>query len=237
MPLQPLLTDQDPPVSNAAPPRPAPAAEPVGDAVLDAAAACIQRKGFDNTSLEEVAAEAGVSRTTLYRRFGSRENLFKALLNERSKPFRLWSRQILFGPGLPEERLETVLAHAILEMQHVGWLDYAIGPGISAAGRRLIKAAHADGAGDTLAPLLEMMMSASARDAGFAVADLLEWTAEQMISLANAKIWEEEPLRQRLRHFVMPVLIPRMGEPGPAADRLTAIEEKVDRLLARQQQG
>lgn len=147
----------------AVPPLPAPGAKPFGDPVLDAAALCVQRKGFDNTSLEEVAAEASVSRTTLYRRFGNRENLFKALLHERSSPFRSWSRQVLMGPGALEERLETVLVHAILEMQRVGWLDRTIGGGISSASTRLIKASHAEGASDTLAPLLAMLMVASGR--------------------------------------------------------------------------
>lgn len=203
----------------------------VGDAVLDAAAQCVQRKGFDNTSLEEVAAEAAVSRTTLYRRFGSRENLFKALLRERAKPFRAWSRQVLMGPGTPEERLETVLAHAILEMQRVGWLDNTIA-GISAASARLIKASHAEGASDTLGPLLELLMPPGAGDSGITVADLIEWSAEQMIALASARSWDEESLRARLRYFVLPVLAPCTAT-NPLEARLADIERKIDLLSAR----
>ncbi|MCU0268309.1 MAG: TetR/AcrR family transcriptional regulator [Acidimicrobiales bacterium] len=44
--------------------------------LLEAALACIERDGLSNTSLEDVAVEAGVSRATLYRTFpGGREQL------------------------------------------------------------------------------------------------------------------------------------------------------------------
>lgn len=212
------------------PPRPLHGAQPVGDAVLDAAALCVQRRGFDNTSLEEVAAEAGVSRTTLYRRFGNRENLFKALLRGRSKPFRAWSRSILFGPGSVEARLETVVSHAIIEIQRVGWLDRSIGAGISAANSRLIKASHAEGAGDTLRPLIDTLLIDTPGPCGVTTDEVLEWIAEQMITLASAPLWEEEALRVRLRYFVMPVLVPGCRAADPVATRLAAIEAKLDAL-------
>jgi AcrR family transcriptional regulator len=48
-------------------------------AILTAAAACIMRIGLDKTSMDDVAAQAGVSRRTLYRAFGSKEQLFATL--------------------------------------------------------------------------------------------------------------------------------------------------------------
>ncbi|MET0248186.1 MAG: helix-turn-helix domain-containing protein [Sphingobium sp.] len=216
------------PFATAPPPT---GARPVGDPVLDAAAQCVRRKGFDNISLEEVATEAAVSRTTLYRRFGNRENLFRALLRERARPFRAWSRQVLMGPGTPEERLETVLTHAIIEMQRVGWLDHTIA-GISAASARLIKAAHAEGASDTIGPVLEMLMPPEAAQAGITVADLIEWSTDQMIALASARAWDEQSLRCRLRYFVLPVLAPRAA-PSSTDARLAAIEQKIDQLATR----
>ncbi|MDO7842225.1 TetR/AcrR family transcriptional regulator [Sphingomonas immobilis] len=204
-----------------------------GDPVLDAAARCIERKGFDNTSLEEVASESGVSRTTLYRRYGNRESLFKALLIARAEPFREWSRCIYLGPGSVAERIETVLLHAILEMQRVGWLDRTLHAGMSAAAIRLFKASHAHGAETALAPLLSSVMDEqAASDARVTVAELIDWTADQMIVLASAAPWDEETLRGRLRYFVMPVLVPRR-RPAPDDSRLAGIEARLDALLAR----
>lgn len=204
-----------------------------GDPVLDAAARCIERKGFDNTSLEEVAAEAGVSRTTLYRRYGNRESLFKALLIARAAPFRDWSRRVLLGAGTVAERIETVLAQAILEMQRVGWLDRTLHAGMSAPAIRLFKASHAHGAEASLAPLLSSTMDQrAAAEARVTVAELIDWSADQMIVLASAAPWDEETLRGRLRYFVMPVLVPRT-DAHVDADRLTRIEASLEILIAR----
>lgn len=46
--------------------------------ILDAAHVVLSRSGHDKLQLSEVAAEAGVSRPTLYRYFGSREGLLEA---------------------------------------------------------------------------------------------------------------------------------------------------------------
>jgi len=214
-----------------------PSVELPSDPVLDAAARCIDRKGFDNTSLEEVAAEASVSRTTLYRRFGNRESLFKALLIARARPFRAWSRGVLLGPGTVAERIETVLARAILDMQGVGWLDRTLQAGMSAAAIRLFKASLADGAEAGLAALLSSVMDQrAASEARVTVAELINWTADQMIVLASAAQWDEETLRGRLRYFVMPVLVPRAGGEDDAG-RFARIEARLDQLIARIDDG
>ncbi|MET0375612.1 MAG: helix-turn-helix domain-containing protein, partial [Rhizorhabdus sp.] len=203
------------------------------DPVLDAAARCIDRTGFDNTSLEEIAAEAKVSRTTLYRRYGNRESLFKALLIARAEPFRAWARGIYFGPGTIGERIETVLTHAIMDMQRVGWLDRTLSVGMSATAIRLFKASHAYGSENTLAPLLSSAMNQqAAADGCVTVAELIDWTADQMIVLGSAAPWDEETLRGRLRYFVLPVLVPETGCDDQTTKRLARIEEKIDRLVA-----
>ncbi|HXF64517.1 MAG TPA: helix-turn-helix domain-containing protein [Caldilineaceae bacterium] len=48
--------------------------------ILDAAAALIQRQGYDKTTMSEIADEAGVSRGILYLHFANKDALFEALL-------------------------------------------------------------------------------------------------------------------------------------------------------------
>jgi AcrR family transcriptional regulator len=50
------------------------------EAILQATYACISRWGLKRTSLEDAAKEAGVSRATLYRYFGGREQLLNAVV-------------------------------------------------------------------------------------------------------------------------------------------------------------
>jgi AcrR family transcriptional regulator len=44
--------------------------------ILDAAVRCMRRWGIDKTNLNDIAAEAGVTRPTLYAHFGNREAIF-----------------------------------------------------------------------------------------------------------------------------------------------------------------
>lgn len=55
-------------------------ADVAGTAVLDAAAELLLERGYDRTTLDDVARAAGVSRSTLYQRWGTRDALFVAVL-------------------------------------------------------------------------------------------------------------------------------------------------------------
>jgi AcrR family transcriptional regulator len=54
--------------------------------LIDAAAAVIGEKGWDRTSLDEVARRAGMTRGAIYGNFASREELFLAVVRTRWKP-------------------------------------------------------------------------------------------------------------------------------------------------------
>jgi AcrR family transcriptional regulator len=58
----------------------------VSDAVLDAALALLTREGFARMTMEAVAAEAGVGKPALYRRFGSKAELVVAAIDTRLGP-------------------------------------------------------------------------------------------------------------------------------------------------------
>ncbi|MDY6999317.1 MAG: TetR/AcrR family transcriptional regulator [Actinomycetota bacterium] len=50
-------------------------AEPVRDRLVEAAFALFEQRGFEGTSVGDIATKAGVGRTTLFRHFGSKEAL------------------------------------------------------------------------------------------------------------------------------------------------------------------
>jgi AcrR family transcriptional regulator len=50
--------------------------------LLEAAAGVYARRGFDGATLDEVAAEAGLTKGAVYDHFGSKDNLLLALLDE-----------------------------------------------------------------------------------------------------------------------------------------------------------
>lgn len=89
--------------------------------VLAAAARLFAEKGVDSVSMDAVAAEAGVGKGTLFRRFGDKAGLAAALLDEREREVQaaILSGPAPLGPGAdPGARL-----HAFAD----AYLDYALG--------------------------------------------------------------------------------------------------------------
>src|SRR5271157_5410571 len=56
-------------------------------AILCAAERLFSRRGADGVTMDEVACAAGVGKGTLFRRFGDRCGLMRALLDERERSF------------------------------------------------------------------------------------------------------------------------------------------------------
>jgi AcrR family transcriptional regulator len=55
---------------------------PKGEAISAAARRLFLRDGYERTSVDAIAAEAGVSKRTIYNRYGDKENLFLSVLKE-----------------------------------------------------------------------------------------------------------------------------------------------------------
>jgi AcrR family transcriptional regulator len=101
------------------------------EALLAAAARLVERDGVDCVTMDSVAAEAGVGKGTVFRRFDSREGLMAALLDRSETE---WQGRVIggpppLGPGAPpldrlrafgHSRMELNLAHAEL-IRAAGW--------------------------------------------------------------------------------------------------------------------
>ena len=120
---------------------PAPAERERADArrnrerILCAAARLIERVGIDCMSMDDVAAEAGVGKGTLYRRFGDRSSLLRALISEPEQAFQdeLIRGPPPLGPGAPPAERLHAFGETLLR-----FLDghASLHPGRRAAGRR-----------------------------------------------------------------------------------------------------
>jgi AcrR family transcriptional regulator len=77
-------------------------------ALIEAAAKVISEKGYDRTSLEDVAKCARMSRGAIYGNFADKEELFLALLETRWQPI-----VPEFGPGLDFAEHMRVLGKAV----------------------------------------------------------------------------------------------------------------------------
>src|SRR3954469_24567900 len=78
--------------------------------ILAAAERLIEERGIERVSMDAIAADAGVGKGTLFRRFGDRSGLVMALLDERTREFQdgLIRGEPPLGPGAPP--IERVIA-------------------------------------------------------------------------------------------------------------------------------
>jgi AcrR family transcriptional regulator len=85
--------------------------------VLEAAACLFAREGADRVSMEAIAAHAGVGKGTLFRRFGDRASLARAVISEHEA--RLQDELIRgappLGPGAPARERLAAFGRAYLE--------------------------------------------------------------------------------------------------------------------------
>jgi TetR/AcrR family transcriptional regulator, regulator of autoinduction and epiphytic fitness len=78
------------------------------DAILDATFALMLRHGYVDMSMDEVAAEVGISKATLYQHFGSKEELAVAAVVREIRAVEDEARR--FDPGAPAvARLERLI--------------------------------------------------------------------------------------------------------------------------------
>jgi AcrR family transcriptional regulator len=91
---------------------------PAERAILEATQRCCERWGLAKVTVDDVAAEAGVSRATLYRMFpGGRDVLFEALRVMELEDFFVRLRGHLEGADNLRELLVRTVVHATRELR------------------------------------------------------------------------------------------------------------------------
>ena len=88
------------------------------DRVLDAAKRGCERWGFDRVTIDDIAAEAGISRATLYRMFpGGKDVLFEALRVRELEEFFTVLRDRIEGADSVEDLLVRAVVAATEELR------------------------------------------------------------------------------------------------------------------------
>ncbi|HEU4976065.1 MAG TPA: TetR/AcrR family transcriptional regulator [Baekduia sp.] len=85
--------------------------------ILCAAARLIEERGIEHVSMDDVACAAGVGKGTLYRRFGDRSALLRALIEEPERAFQesLIRGEAPLGPGAPPLQRLHAFGDALLD--------------------------------------------------------------------------------------------------------------------------
>lgn len=84
---------------------PAPPLSAKRTAILDAAHRCFVQRGITATGVDTIAAEAGVSKRTLYNHFPSKDDLLLAYIDDSDRRWQQWLLAHLDGVREPLDRL------------------------------------------------------------------------------------------------------------------------------------
>lgn len=76
--------------------------------ILDAATRIFARKGIDDTTMQEIAADAGLSAGAIYRYYPSKAHLLRAVFADCTEQDRALFEQVVAGTGSPLEAIGDV---------------------------------------------------------------------------------------------------------------------------------
>jgi AcrR family transcriptional regulator len=172
------------------------------DAVLDAAASCYLRFGVSKTTASDIAQGAGISRATLYRRFGSHEAIFLALLTRESAEMAADAEVHL---ARVEDPLERILEGMMFSIREIG--------------RRPVHAAVFGGDSVAWAATQAISMEALRRIGEAGVRPLLE------SSLAEGSVSEQDMMD--LVDWIQRILISYAAVPGNAGRRPAEVRRQL----------
>lgn len=113
------------------------------NAIMCAAARLVAERGADCVTMDEIACAAGVGKGTLFRRFGDRIGLLRALLDERERTFQedFIRGAPPLGPGVPgRERLIAFGDRMLDEIELQG--DLIVEAEAGAPGERLLHSVY-----------------------------------------------------------------------------------------------
>jgi AcrR family transcriptional regulator len=78
------------------------------DRILSKALTLFSVKGYDATSVREICQAAGITKPTLYHFYGSKEGVYRALVEGALEEYRRTVRDLVSSPGGVSERLRRV---------------------------------------------------------------------------------------------------------------------------------
>jgi AcrR family transcriptional regulator len=148
------------------------------NAILCAAERLVSQRGADCVTMDEVACAAGVGKGTLFRRFGDRAGLLRALLNERERAFQedFIRGAPPLGPGVPARERLIAFGHRLLdEIEIQGDLLAAAETG--APGERLLHSVYG---------AHRLHVAALLRD--FAPTDDSDYLTDALLSVLTAEV-------------------------------------------------
>jgi len=176
---------------------------------VDATLACIARHGLSKTTIDDIAREAGCSRATLYRYFGSRQELVSAAVHVEASRVVTLAREVADSADTLEDAVVGVLGVAGHELGEHPALRFVA----DVEPEQVLPYLAFAGGDRFLQDAAEAIAPCFARFVGHDATRAAEWVARIGLALwlsptAPVSLSDAEALRGYVRAFVLPAIEP-----------------------------
>jgi AcrR family transcriptional regulator len=181
--------------------------------LLAAAESCFETYGIGRTTMEDIAESAAVSRPTLYRYFGDRDSLIRAIVRSRSSVVASYFQRHIQRYGSLGEQITEGLLWLADQGRRDQFMRALMRPETIELANQLLM--DEGGSGESFAAEVWEPVLSVARDAGHLRSDIdltraYHWLTSLNFMLISWLDLEDQPLgyfRQQLADFVVPGFI------------------------------
>jgi len=180
--------------------------------ILDAATRCFDRVGVSKTTMADVATEAKVTRTTVYRYFESRDAIVVGVMLRETHYFREHLLEATSGIDDVGEFIVEGILFCLREAPNRPLYIYPFGGEASnLVGKLFLSSEQLFEIGiELLRPLFEPAREKGLLRDGIELSTLLEWASRITLSYLTApssRVESEEEMRQLLRRLLLPAVM------------------------------
>lgn len=187
--------------------------EDARERLLNAAETCFERFGLRRTTIDDVAREAKVSRSTVYRYFDGRGDLIVGAYMRESAAVNEKVKALMRQPGPFPERVVKAMMRSIDAIRSGKYLPLMLSPEGAVLASKAVTASSAfyESSRETMGPFLEQAKRDGEVREDLELDDFIEWTLRLIFSFAmfeSAKERDSKNLEQLITAFLIPSLTP-----------------------------
>ena len=181
--------------------------------LVNAAEACFERFGLRRTTIDDVAREAKVSRSTVYRYFDGRGDLIVAAYLRESEAVNEKVKALMSQPGPFADRLVKATLRSINAIRSGRYLPLMLTPEGALLASKAVTASSVfyESSRETMGPFLEAAKAAGEVRGEIELDDFIEWTLRIIFSFAmfdSPTKRDAKSLRRLIDTFLVPALTP-----------------------------
>lgn len=181
--------------------------------ILTAAERMIARYGVSKTTMDDIGRQAGVSRPTVYRYFGDRDNLLAALIERRARMLFDRARDYIFGFESFAEQLVEGLLYLVDHGRRDPIVRVLVGPEYLGVTTPIVNgsALAAELTAEMWEPILQRAIRRSEIRSDLDALTVGQWLAlVQFVLVGRRDVTgnDDSATRELLKTFVLPAFIP-----------------------------